>query len=214
MPLLQRRELLQRERVHLAELVKLALRVLRTPLLRFPVIGDGELALVRPWHEDIRAVLGDEHIPLRGEVGQRPSGDLLELQLPGSPGDLGAVRAVDHLLQFIRNVPDPGPDRLQLAVSALVRLLGLLPVGVGRGRRLLDPGQHDPRASGHGAGDHGPGGPALRPRQRPRRSLSLGDGRRHQRVGAAGDRPLPFLDGAHLQPGFHLGAPRGDSRIG
>ena len=106
------------------------------------------------------------------------AGDLLELHLPGGPGDLGAVRAVDHLLQFVGNVPDPGPDRLQLAVSALVRLLGLLPVGVGRGRRLLDPGQHDPRAVGNGAGDQGPGGPALRPRQRPRRSLSLGDGRR------------------------------------
>ena len=49
-PLLQRRELLQRQRVDLAELVKLALRVLRPPLLRFPVIGDGELALVRPGH--------------------------------------------------------------------------------------------------------------------------------------------------------------------
>jgi hypothetical protein len=66
--------------------------------LRFPVIGDGELALVRPWHEDIGAVFGDEHIGLGGEFRQGPRGDLLELQLPGGPGDLRAVRAVDHLL--------------------------------------------------------------------------------------------------------------------
>ena len=59
-----------------------------------------------------------------------------------------------------------------------------------------------------------PGGPPLGPRQCPAGRLPLRDCRRGQRVRAAGDRPLPLLDGPDLEPGLHLGAARGNRVVG
>ena len=95
-----------------------------------------------------------------------------------------------------------------------MRFLGLLAVGIGGRARLLDPGQRDPGTLGDGAGDQCARRPPLGPGQRASCRLALGHRGRCERVSSPGDRPLPFLDGTDLEPGFHLGGPRGYRSIG
>src|SRR5262245_40803757 len=144
--LLQRRELLQGERVDLAELGKLALRGggpllllgpevrdrphrrgLRVPgdEVRHPiVVCGGRLRLVRHRHRHVGSVLGDERVGVHAELLGGPRHDLLQPHPLLGPGDLGAMRGVDHPVQVRREGPDPRPDLFERLGPAPARLLG------------------------------------------------------------------------------------------
>ena len=213
-PLLERSELFQRERIDLAELIELPLGPCRPALRGFPVVADRELPLALAGDHYFRPVLRHEHICLGGELLQRAGGDLFQLQLLGCPGKLRAVRALDDLLQLIGRIADLRPDRLQLSVPALVRVFGLLPLCVGGGNRQLDAGECDPGARCDRAGHYRASYPPLGPRRRPGCRLPLGQRGRNQRFGPAGDGALPLFHGANLEPCLHLCASRGDRRLG
>src|SRR5499433_3932951 len=153
--LLQRRELLQGERVDLTELGKLALRGggpllllgpevrdrphrrgLRVPgdEVRHPiVVCGGRLRLVRHRHRHVGSVLGDERVGVHAELLGGPRHDLLQPHPLLGPGDLGAMRGVDHPVQVRREGPDPRPDVFERLGPAPARLLGRRALRLGGG---------------------------------------------------------------------------------
>ncbi len=71
-PLLQRRELLQRQRVDLAEREIVLLRLPEPAFLLLAVVGHGDVALDGRRDQRVRAVLGNEDVRLDAVVGQGP----------------------------------------------------------------------------------------------------------------------------------------------
>src|SRR5215470_12993944 len=230
-PFLQGRVRLQGQRVHLAELVELALRRGGPPLLLGPDVGDGgtrriaavrrcslltaggrHLGVGRPGrrrYQHVRAVLGDQRRGVHAELLHGAPGDLLQPHPVLSPDDLRAMCAVDHPVEFLRQLADLHPHGLDGVRPAFAGLLGRLPLRGGNRQRLLESLQGHPRSLGHRTGDPG----LLMPQPaalggRPGR-LALADRRRGQRVRAPSDRPEPFLGRPDLEAGVGLGLPGG-----
>src|SRR6266567_3902905 len=212
-PLFERRELLKGERVHLAELIEQALGGLRTALLGRPVVWQPRLALVSLRYADAGTVLGGQRLGVYRELIGRAGRDLLKPHPAGGSGDLRAVRAVHHLVEFTGQLADLSPDLLQLVIAPSAGLLGGLPVRVSRRTRLLDPGHGEAGPGRHRTGQRGlPFAPDA-PGRGPLPGLALGAGRSGQRIRAPGDGPQAFFAGPDVKPGVHLGIPRGHRQL-
>ncbi len=92
--------------------------------------------------------------------------------------------------------------------------LSLLPLCVGEPQRPLDRPERHVRAGGDRFGHGGLEGAAAGALGRPGGGLAFGFSRRSQRVRAPADRAEPLFDGAHLEPGVHLGASRRCRAVG
>ena len=210
MPLLQRRELLQRQRVDLAEQGQIALGPSRALLLGRPVERarrgrDDLLAAVagllvlghllsRGRHGQVRAVLGDQRVGFDPELVDRPLGALLDAQPLLGPQHLVAVHRVGQPVHPVGQFADPGPELQQLALRAARPCWQLIALGCGPGQRR---GDHDQRALGllraTAAATAAPRAWACRGCCSSRRAARSARAARSQRVGPAGQRADPFL---------------------
>ena len=123
MPLLERGELLQRQRVDLAEhgqralggrsRLALLLAVVRRGVGRRLAVGD----LAGEGHELVGAVVGDQRVLVETELLQGPLGELLDAHALLGAGHLVAVHGVDQLVVLAGQVAQRGPDRQQLLLA-------------------------------------------------------------------------------------------------
>ena len=214
MPLLHRGELLQRERVDLAEHAQRPLGRAQPLLLLLADERDGlreRAVLVRGGRRDqlVGAVVGHQAVGVEAELLERALLELLDPHPLLGAGHLVAVHGVDQLVVLAGQVAQPGPDVEQVALASLPGLLdGAASLG-GALHRHLEPlervADRDP---------HGLGGPALAEQALAALGgagpgLALGPGGAHQRVGAAVQRAGALLGGAQGQPGVHLALPGG-----
>ena len=235
MPLLQRAELLQRQRVDGAEHRQLALGRAQPLLLlladerhrlglgrsvgpvgpsaqRLGLLTVGQLVV--DGDRLVGAVVGDQHVGVEAELLERALLELLDPHLLLGAGHLVAVHGVDQLVVLTGQVAQPGADGEQLLLAALA---GPLDLGAGRGGpadRDVEPVEH--------VGDRGAdrlGGLALAEQPGPAldlagAGLALLLGGAQQLVGPAVQGAGPLLGGAQREPGLHLALPGGAGGLG
>ncbi len=222
-PLLQGRELLERQRVDLAEGGEVALGLGRAALLDGAVVGHriglglprrlggGDL-LRRGRHRGGRPVLGEQ----RGQVdavllGRADLQRLDPVPLLGA-GDLVAVHLVGQPVQVRRRRADPGAHLEQLGLERAPGGRERVPLDRGPRRATVASAASAVSASrAHRGGDGRPALPGHARRGRPLAGGALLPGLATQRLGPAVQRAGALLGGADGEPGLGLGLTgRGD----
>ena len=215
MALLEGRELLQREGVHPAQhgqrtfgpaqpLLLLLAHVRREALGRLRVV-------VRGRHRDgpVRAELLEKHLRVQAELLDAAGLELFDAKHLLCPRDLVPMRGVGQLGQLGRGVIHVAASRDQRGVPLGTRGLGGTPRPVGLGQRTVQQRESAPRGRRDVASECGLRGTPHGPRRRELPRLPLGRRGTLQRLGTAGHRPDPFLQGAQRQPSLGLLRPRG-----
>ena len=200
MPLLEGRELLERQRVDPAELGQRALGGaqplgLLLAVERRPARGSPPPRPPRPLNGDqlVGAVVGDQGLGVEAELLERALLELLDAHPLLGAGHLVAVHGVDQLVELAAEVAQPLAGLAQLLLATGAALLDAGALGGGRRDRLLEPGEHDGHARARPPRRRGPragaarGGRSPRPgrRARPARPAAA------SRPGRAGRGPAP-----------------------
>ena len=189
MPLLQRRELLQRQRVDLAELVQQRCAACGPSLLRGPVVrgcgsvpprrGGRRTGTAGPYSADQARPLTANSSTARAAI----CSSRIRRARPGRSPPRG------RCLTTLSSSADRSRTRARTSLSSSAAPAGLLGRRCGRRRaadeRLLGPARWPAGAVRHGPGHGGFGGAAAAPGRGPLAGLPLGRGRGVQRVGAA-----------------------------
>ena len=219
MALLERRELLQRQRVDPAEQGQRPLGAAEPLLLLGADVrrrGPARPRAPRPGPAATAAPAGAARTPSTRASGSTPSsssGPLLQ-RLDPQPllgaGDLVAVHAVGEPLQLAGQLAEPGAQGAQLGVPLGPRVLGLrrgpprrAPASAPDGRAAAWAASATSWATAASAGRADPAGLGLGP------AGPLLGGGAVELVGAPGKSPDPLLAGPDGEPGLHLGLPRG-----
>ena len=212
MPLLQRRELLQRQRVDLAELVELALRL----PARFSCASRPYSTASCPSSAPGTAMPGRTRRPAHPPRPRTPPGRAPAICSSCSCRVARAIWAPCALSTTFSSA-SAGPGSWPAPPSAR-RPGPCAPPRPPDDRRppprrcsILASAMRAPSPQRWRPARPRPGAP---PRQRPGRGVPLCHRSRGERVGPAGDGPLAFLDGAYLEPGFHFRAASRDSVVG
>ncbi|RPK49951.1 hypothetical protein EES40_06840 [Streptomyces sp. ADI93-02] len=218
MPFLQRRELLEGERIHLPELLVRPFGRLQPllllgpderprPVTRILRVRRKLLALRRGRrrHQLLGAVLLGQAGRLDAELLQRLRLHLLHTQPLLGPEHLAPVHRVGEPVELALEVTAASPLGRQLPLALGLRGLGPAPLLLGPYDRDLDMGEQLASARRHGGGHRGlvaqPGPALLGAGAR----LTLGTGPPVQRVGPPGERLDAFLVGTGLEARLHLG---------
>ena len=224
MPLLQRAELLQRQRVDRAEhrqralggaqplLLLLADERARSPAPRSVGLGGAPLVGARRpgslrstgtgWSGPYSATSASR---VEAELLERALLELLDPHLLLGAGHLVAVDGVDELVVLAGQVAQPGADGEQLLLAALAGPLDLRAGRCGPADRDVEPVEHVRRPRRR------PPGPPRPSRSSRARALDLAGaglalvlGGAQQLVGPAVQGARPLLGGAQREPGLHL----------
>ncbi len=216
MPLLERGELLERERVDLAEQREGALGGAHPLLLLAAHVGIGlglgrlGVDLVargrgRGRHEDVGAVLLGERLGVDPEVLHRLGLERLDPQPLLGAGHLVAVDRRGERLELGLQLAGAGAQREELALAHRPRLLGGVAFVRRHRQRDLEPRERRVGPGVHGGRDGGGPRPRLATLGRPGPRGALGDGRALELLGPAGEGAHPLLARADREPCLDLG---------